>query len=43
VADELYANPLPLIAVAESDFALLQTGDQIWINDNGVIHVSANH
>src|SRR5512145_274579 len=26
VADELYANPLPLIAVAESDFARLETG-----------------
>jgi predicted aconitase with swiveling domain len=39
VADELYANPLPLIAVAESGFALLQTGDQIWIDNNGVITI----
>ena len=39
VADELYANPLPLIAVAESDFARLQTGDQIWINEDGVITI----
>lgn len=43
VADELYTKPLPLIAVAESDFARLQTGDQIWINEDGVIQVSANH
>ena len=43
VADELYANPLPLIAVAKSDFARLQTGDQIWINEDGAIQVSANH
>jgi len=31
VADELYSNSLPLIAVSESDFARLQTGDQIEI------------
>jgi predicted aconitase with swiveling domain len=40
VADELYANPLPLIAVAESDFALLQTGQQIVIDDNGGITIT---
>lgn len=39
VADELYANPLPLISIAESDFALLQTGDQIWIDNDGVITI----
>ena len=43
VADELYANPLPLIAVAESDFTLLQTGDHIEINEHGMICVSSNH
>ena len=40
VADELYANPLPLIAVAESDFARLQTGQQIEIDDNGGITIT---
>lgn len=40
VADELYANPLPLIAVAESDFARLQTGDQIEIDDKGGITIA---
>jgi predicted aconitase with swiveling domain len=43
VADELYTNPLPLISVAESDFARLQTGDHIEINEYGMIHVSSNH
>jgi predicted aconitase with swiveling domain len=40
VADELYANPLPLIAVAESDFARLETGQQIEIDDNGGITIT---
>ncbi len=40
VADELYTNPLPLIAVAESDFARLQTGDQIEIDDKGGITIT---
>ena len=38
VADELYAKPLPLVAISESDFARLQTGDPIEIND-GMITV----
>jgi predicted aconitase with swiveling domain len=40
VADELYTNPLPLIAVAESDFSKLQTGDQLNINNSGIITIS---
>ena len=39
VADELYKNPLPLLAISESDFARLQTGDQIAIDDQGIITV----
>ena len=39
VADELYENPLPLFAISESDFARLQTGDQIEIDDQGMITV----
>jgi predicted aconitase with swiveling domain len=31
VADELYSKPLPLVAISESDFASLQTGDQIEV------------
>jgi len=40
VADELYATPLPLVAVTEYDFARLQTGDEIRIDNNGVITIS---
>ena len=39
VADELYAQPLPLVAISESDFASLQTGDQIEIDEQGMITV----
>jgi predicted aconitase with swiveling domain len=39
VADELYAQSLPLVAISESDFASLQTGDQIKIDDQGMITV----
>ena len=40
VADELYTTPLPLVAIAESDFASLQTGQQITINNNGGITIT---
>ena len=35
VADELYAKVVPMVAIDESDFARLHTGDQIQIVDNG--------
>src|SRR5215212_8429467 len=37
VADELYACPLPLVALAERDFAQLKTGDEIQITDQGAV------
>jgi predicted aconitase with swiveling domain len=40
VADELYAKPLPLVAVSESDFGCLQTGDQIEIDEQGNVFVN---
>lgn len=40
VADELYSNPLPLVAISESDFALMRTGDQIAIDGNGGITIT---
>jgi predicted aconitase with swiveling domain len=43
VADELYAQPIPLVAISESDFARLQTGDTIAIEPNNELaptHVS---
>lgn len=39
VADELYTTPLPLVAISESDFASLQTGQQIEIDNNGGITI----
>src|SRR5262247_1815504 len=32
VADEMYSAPIPLVAISGSDFARLQTGDQIEID-----------
>lgn len=40
VAEELYSAPIPLVAVAESDFARLQTGDTVEIDDQGKIVAS---
>jgi predicted aconitase with swiveling domain len=37
VADEMYSNPIPLVAVSESDFAQLQTGDEIEINNGDIV------
>ena len=37
VAEELYASPLPLISLAERDFAQLKTGDEIQIADTGSV------
>jgi predicted aconitase with swiveling domain len=39
VADELYRSPLPLVALTESDFARLKTGDEITVKDNGELIV----
>jgi predicted aconitase with swiveling domain len=39
VADEMYTMPLPLVAISEADFVLLQTGNQIEINAQGRISV----
>jgi len=40
VADELYKTPLPLVAISESDFASLQTGQQIEINETGSVTIT---
>ena len=39
VADELYHTPIPLVAVSESDFARLRTGDQIVLDEFGKVFV----
>lgn len=40
VADELYHTPIPLVAVSESDFARLRTGDQIALDEFGKVFAS---
>jgi predicted aconitase with swiveling domain len=39
VANELYARPIPIIAVSPQDFATLRTGDQLEIEEDGSIHI----
>src|SRR5918995_1494774 len=37
VAEELYASPLPLVALAEEDFARLRTNDDVRIAVDGIV------
>ena len=39
VATELYSQSLTLVAISEGDFARLQTGDEIEIDNDGLITV----
>jgi predicted aconitase with swiveling domain len=39
VADELYGLPLPLVALAQEQFAQLNTGDDIQINERGGVAI----
>jgi predicted aconitase with swiveling domain len=39
VAEELYASPLPLVALPEADFAQLKTNDELEITSNGIVIV----
>ena len=43
VANELYSSHIPLVAVAETDFAQLQTGDEIEIDNTGKIIAGRFH
>jgi predicted aconitase with swiveling domain len=40
IADELYEKSFPLIALSDSDFSQLRTGDQIEILNNGKMIIS---
>jgi predicted aconitase with swiveling domain len=40
VAEELYASPLPLIALSEVDFAQLKTNDEVEVTAAGAVIVS---
>ncbi len=37
VAEELYGSPLALVALTESDFARLETDDDVTIRENGEV------
>lgn len=37
VADEMYSKPIPLAAISESDFAKLKTGNEVAIENDGLI------
>ena len=39
VANELYASPLPLVALSEDDFARLKTNDNVRVTTNGAVIV----
>lgn len=39
VADELYQMPIPLVAVSENDFSQIKTGNQVEIDDKGIITI----
>ena len=39
VADELYASPLPLVALAEEDFSRLNTNDTVQITTDGIVMI----
>lgn len=40
VADELYASPLPLVALAEAKFVQLKTDDEIQIANSGMVIIN---
>lgn len=37
VADEMYASPIPLVAVSPEDFARLKTGDEVEIDGGDIV------
>lgn len=41
VANELYAKSIPLITLSASDFGVLQSGDHICIEANGMVKVES--
>jgi predicted aconitase with swiveling domain len=40
VANEMYARPIPIIALPPADFARLRTGDWLKIDEDGRVHVT---
>jgi predicted aconitase with swiveling domain len=39
VADEMYQNPIPILAVSPEDFARLRTGQRIEIHETGLLEI----
>jgi predicted aconitase with swiveling domain len=39
VADQMYARPIPIVALAPEDFTKLRTGDRLKIDADGTIRV----
>jgi hypothetical protein len=42
VAEEMYRKPIPVIALAQEDFATLQTGEWIQVCQDGVLIIHQN-
>jgi predicted aconitase with swiveling domain len=39
VADEMYARPIPLVVLPPADFALLQTGQLVTVDEDGRVEI----
>ena len=39
VAGEMYASPIPIVALTPEDFARLRSGDQVEVRMDGMIHI----
>lgn len=42
VADEMYGRPVPLVALAEQDFARLRSGDWVAVDEDGLCRSTAS-
>ncbi|HEX9924360.1 MAG TPA: DUF126 domain-containing protein [Anaerolineae bacterium] len=42
VADEMYAKPIPLVVLGETEFGQLQTGRWVVVRDDGQLEVKGN-
>ncbi len=40
VADEMYSKSIPLVAITESDFSRLQSGDEVKVTESGTVIVT---
>jgi len=39
VSNEMYARPIPIVALTAEDFAQLHTGDEVEVREEGKIHI----